>query len=37
MEHSSAWEAGDSEANEFYVYVLKLDGGDFYVGQTRDL
>ena len=32
-----AWEAGDAEATTFFAYVLKLDGGQFYVGQTRDL
>ena len=32
-----AWEAGDAEATSFYAYVLKIDGGQFYVGQTRDL
>ena len=32
-----AWEAGDAEATSFFTYVLKLDGGQFYVGQTRDL
>ena len=32
-----AWEAGDAEATSFFAYVLKLDGGQFYVGQTRDL
>ncbi|MCH7607950.1 MAG: GIY-YIG nuclease family protein [Chloroflexi bacterium] len=32
-----SWEAGDAEATSFFTYVLKLDGGQFYVGQTRDL
>ena len=32
-----AWQAGDAEATSFFAYVLKLDGGQFYVGQTRDL
>ena len=36
-EHSKAWEAGDSEATEFFVYILKLEGGSFYAGQTREL
>ena len=36
-EHSDAWEAKDAEADEFYVYVLKLDDGSFYAGQTREL
>ena len=37
LEYSPAWEAGDSEAFEFYVYILKLSDNSFYVGQTRDL
>lgn len=36
-EHSVAWEKGDKEASQFYVYILKLDNGQFYAGQTRDL
>ena len=36
-EHSKAWEAGDSEATEFFVYILKLNDGSFYAGQTREL
>ena len=36
-EQSKAWEAGDAEAKVFYVYVLKLDDGSFYAGQTREL
>jgi predicted GIY-YIG superfamily endonuclease len=24
-------------ASEFYVYILRLDGRQFYAGQTRDL
>ncbi len=37
LEHSDAWKNGDREADEFFVYVLKLDNGDFYVGHTREL
>lgn len=37
FEHSNAWTKGDRGADEFFVYVLKLDNGDFYVGQTREL
>ena len=37
MESSPAWEAGDAEARSFHVYILKLDGGEFYAGQTREL
>ena len=36
-EYSPSWEAGDAEAFEFYVYILKLSNNEFYVGQTRDL
>ena len=36
-ESSPAWEAGDSTAESFFTYILKLDGGKFYAGQTRDL
>jgi predicted GIY-YIG superfamily endonuclease len=36
-EHSDAWEANDAEADEFFAYILKLDGGMFYAGQTREL
>ena len=35
-EDSAAWAAGDAEANEFYVYILKLNDGSFYAGQTRE-
>jgi len=37
LEHSDAWKKGDRGAGEFFVYVLKLDNGDFYVGHTREL
>lgn len=36
-EHSPEWERRDAAANEFFVYILKLDNGRFYVGQTREL
>lgn len=36
-EHSPAWEKADAAASEFFVYILKLDGGRFYAGQTREL
>jgi predicted GIY-YIG superfamily endonuclease len=36
-EYSPSWEARDADANVFYVYLLKLDGGRFYAGQTREL
>ncbi len=37
QEYSPAWEAGDATASQFFVYILKLDGGGFYPGQTREL
>lgn len=37
QEHSAAWDKGDENATEFFVYILKLDGGKFYAGQTREL
>ena len=36
-ESSPAWAAGDADARSFHVYILKLDGGEFYAGQTREL
>ena len=36
-ESSPKWEAGDANATEFYVYILRLTGGKFYVGQSREL
>jgi predicted GIY-YIG superfamily endonuclease len=37
LEHSDAWAKGDKGAERFFVYILKLEDGDFYVGQTREL
>jgi len=37
VEHFDAWIKGDKRADRFFVYILKLDNGDFYVGQTREL
>ena len=37
LEYSPTWGKGDKKANAFYVYILKLSNGSFYVGQTRDL
>lgn len=34
---SKAWRRNDEGARSFYVYILKLDDGAFYVGQTREL
>ena len=36
-EHSDSQEARDAEEGDFYVYVLKLDHGGFYAGQTREI
>lgn len=36
-EHSEAWEKRDAAADHFFVYILKLDEGKFYAGQTREL
>lgn len=36
-ERSKVWVKGDKDASRFYVYILKLDDGSFYVGQTREL
>ena len=36
-EHSPAWRRGDEAAACFYAYLLRLDDGSFYAGQTRDI
>ena len=36
-EHSKAWEKGDQGVENFFVYILKDEKGEFYPGQTRDL
>ena len=36
-ESSKAWIKGDKETVRFFVYILKLDDGNFYVGHTREL
>lgn len=36
-EYSPAWDARDAAAEEFYIYILKLDDGAFYAGQTREI
>ena len=37
-ESSPAWDKKrDAEASKFFAYILKLDGGDFYAGHTREL
>ncbi len=37
VESSPAWERGDANSSYFYVYILRLANGEFYVGQTREL
>ena len=36
-ESSPAWQARDATAERFFVYILKLNDGNFYAGQTREL
>ncbi len=36
-EYSPQWEKRDATATEFFVYILKLNKGQFYAGQTREL
>ena len=36
-EHAESWAKGDAAADHFFVYILKLDEGKFYAGQTREL
>ena len=36
-EYSEAWKKKDATAEQFFIYLLKLDGGEFYAGQTREL
>ena len=36
-EDSWQWRAGDAKATAFYVYILRLNDGSFYAGQTRDI
>lgn len=36
-ESSDAWNRGDENATAYYTYILKMDGGEFYCGHTRDL
>ena len=37
LEDAPNWKSGDATATEFYVYILRLRGGQFYIGQTREL
>ena len=36
-EYNAKWEAADEEGDVFFIYILKLDGGKFYAGHTREL
>ena len=37
VEHSEAWKKHDVVAKRFYVYILRLNNGQFYAGQSREL
>ena len=37
IEHSKAWEKADKDRTRWFVYILKLDDGEFYVGHTGEL
>ena len=34
---SNSWRKKDEGITKFYVYILKLDNGELYVGHTREL
>ena len=36
-EANPKWDAADRAEDVFFVYILKLDGGKFYAGHTREL
>ena len=36
-ESNPKWDAADQEGDVFFIYLLKLDGGKFYAGHTREL
>lgn len=36
-EYSEAWNKADAKAERFFAYILKLEDGQFYAGQTREL
>ena len=36
-ESEDTWDDSGHEDNEFFIYILKLDGGKFYAGHTREL
>ena len=37
IEHSKVWEKSDKESTQFFVYILKLNNGKYYIGQSNDL
>lgn len=37
LEHSKTWEKSDKWTTQFFVYILKLDNGKFYIGQSNNL
>ncbi len=37
VEYSDVWEDGYLRPDKFFVYILELDEGDFYIGHTADL
>ena len=36
-ESNPKWDDADQEGDVFFIYILKLDGGKFYAGHTREL
>jgi predicted GIY-YIG superfamily endonuclease len=34
---SKSWSKKDEEVNRFFVYILRLEDGRLYIGQTREL
>ena len=37
LESNPAWDKSDKEIKTFFVYILKLNNGDYYAGQTNNL
>ncbi len=37
LEYSAAWDKLDAQSDQFFAYVLRLDGGKLYAGHTREL
>jgi putative endonuclease len=36
-ESNPIWDEADQDGDAFFVYILKLEGGKFYAGHTREL